>query len=135
MVYGRGDHMLDHLSHALYTFPLFAMVGLKEKGIRPLAIEDLVVILRAVIVDGRMTRKTVAVTGAEELFLSEAVQRVARVTGKKFRMVRAPIWFHYLLARGCEWTMKVPLVARAQVPYCPRAWWNPPYLAIRFLMT
>ncbi len=115
MVYGRGDHMLDHMSHALYTFPLFAMVGLKEKGIRPLAIEDLVVILRAAIVDGRMTRKTMAVTGAEELLLSEAVQRVARVTRKKIRMVRAPIWFHYLLARVCEWTMKVPLVARAQV--------------------
>ena len=115
MVYGRGDHMLDHMSHALYTFPLFAMVGLKEKGIRPLAIEDLVVILRAAIVDGRMTRKTVAVTGAEELLLSEAVQRVARVIGKKIRMVRAPIWFHYLLARCAELTMKVPLVARAQV--------------------
>ncbi|HWW60254.1 MAG TPA: NAD(P)H-binding protein, partial [Thermoanaerobaculia bacterium] len=40
MIYGRGDHMLDHLSHALHTFPLFAMVGLKEKSIRPLAIED-----------------------------------------------------------------------------------------------
>src|SRR5260370_20299135 len=39
MVYGRGDHMLDHLSHALHTFPLFAMVGLKEKTIRPLAVE------------------------------------------------------------------------------------------------
>ena len=115
MVYGRGDHMLDHMSHALYTFPLFAMVGLKEKGIRPLAIEDLVVILRAAIVDGRMTRKTVAVTGAEELLLSEAVQRVARVIGKKIRMVRAPIWSHYLLALCSEWTMKVPLVARAQV--------------------
>jgi uncharacterized protein YbjT (DUF2867 family) len=115
MVYGRGDHMLDHLSHALYTFPLFAMVGLKEKGIRPLAIEDLVVILRAAIVGGRMTRKTVAVTGAEELYLSEAVRRVAQVTGKRIRMIKAPIWFHYLLAHVCEWTMKVPLVARAQV--------------------
>lgn len=30
-------------------------------------------------------------------------------------MIRAPIWFHYLLAHFCEWTMKVPLVARAQV--------------------
>jgi len=115
MVYGLGDHMLDHLSHALYTFPLFAMVGLKEKGIRPLAIEDLVVILRAAMVDGRMSGKTVAVTGAEELYLSEAVRRVASVAGKKIRMVRAPLWFHYLLAGFCEWTMNVPLVARAQV--------------------
>lgn len=115
MVYGRGDHMLDHLSHALHTFPLFAMVGLKEKGIRPLAIEDLVDVLRAALVEGRLTRQTVAVTGAEELYLSEAVRRVARVTGKKVRMVRAPVWLHYVLARFWEWTMKTPLVARAQV--------------------
>jgi NADH dehydrogenase len=115
MVYGRGDHMLDHLSHALHTFPLFAMVGLKEKGIRPLAIDDLVDVLRAALVEGRLTRGTVAVTGAEELYLSEAVRRVARVTGKKLRMVRAPVWLHYGLAYFWELTMKTPLVARAQV--------------------
>src|SRR5215204_2729206 len=42
VVYGRGDHMLDHLSYALHTFPLFALVGLEEKTVRPLAVEDLV---------------------------------------------------------------------------------------------
>jgi uncharacterized protein YbjT (DUF2867 family) len=115
MVYGRGDHMLDHLSHALYSFPLFAMVGLKEKGIRPLAIEDLVEVLRAASVEDRLTRQTIAVTGAEEMYLSEAVQRVARVTGKKVRLVRAPVWFHRAMAYFWELTMKVPLVARAQV--------------------
>jgi uncharacterized protein YbjT (DUF2867 family) len=115
MVYGLGDHMLDHLSHALHTFPLFAMVGFKEKGIRPLAVEDLVEILQAALVYGRLSRQTVAVTGAEELQLSEAVRRVARVSGNKVRMVRAPVWMHYLLAGFWELTMKVPLVARAQV--------------------
>lgn len=115
MVYGLGDHMLDHLSNALHTFPVFAMVGLKEKGIRPLAVEDLVKILEAAVVKGRLKNQTVAVTGAEELYLSEAVQRVARVTGKKIRLVRAPIWFHYVMALFWELTMKVPLVARAQV--------------------
>ncbi len=115
MVYGRGDHMLDHLSHALHTFPFFAMVGLKEKGIRPLAVEDLVEILRASLVRSRLPRKTVAVTGAEELFLSEAVRRVARVTGRSVHMVRAPVWFHNVMSRFWELTMKVPLVARAQV--------------------
>ncbi len=115
MVYGRGDHMLDHLSHALHTFPFFAMVGFKEKGIRPLAIDDLVDLMRAALVEGRLTRQTVAVTGAEELYLSEAVRRVARVTGQPVRMVRAPVWFHQLLARFWELTMKTPLVARAQV--------------------
>lgn len=115
MVYGRGDHMLDHLSHALHTFPVFAMVGLKEKGIRPLAIDDLVDVLRAALVDGRLTRQTAAVTGAEELYLSEAVRRVAQATGQKVRMLRAPVWFHYALAHFWELTMKTPLVARAQV--------------------
>lgn len=115
MVYGLGDHMLDHLSHAVHTFPLFAMVGLKEKRIRPLAIVDLIELLRAALSADRLNRNTVAITGAEEMYLSEAVRRVARVTGKRIWMVRAPVWFHYILARFWELTMKVPLVARAQV--------------------
>jgi NADH dehydrogenase len=115
MVYGRGDHMLDHLSHAVHTFPLFAMVGLKEKRIRPLAVEDLIEVLRAALVENRLSCKTVAITGAEELQLSEAVRRVARIAGRTIWMFRMPVWFHYALARFWELTMKVPLVARAQV--------------------
>jgi len=115
MVYGRGDHMLDHLSHALYTFPFFAMVGFKEKSIRPLAVEDLIAVLQAALTDKRLSKRTFALTGAEELFLSEAVRRVARVTGNSIRMFRAPVWLHRLLARFWELTMKVPLVARAQI--------------------
>jgi len=115
MVYGPGDHMLDHISHALHTFPVFALMGFKEKGIRPLAIEDLVEVLQATLVKGRLTRKSVALTGAEELYLSEAVRRVARLTGHRIRFVHAPVSFHYALARFWELTMKVPLVARTQV--------------------
>ena len=115
MVYGRGDHMLDHLSHAVHTFPLFAMVGLKEKRIRPLAIENLIEVLRAGLVEDRLSCKTVAITGAEELQLSEAVRRVARIAGRRIWMFRMPVWCHYVLARFWELTMKVPLVARAQV--------------------
>src|SRR5204862_7373469 len=72
MIYGRGDHMLDHLSRSLMTMPLFVKVGMREKPIRPVAIDDLVNVLRASLVDGRLTRSTVAVTGAEQLLLSEA---------------------------------------------------------------
>jgi len=31
VVYGRGDHMLDHLSHALYTFPFLLWSALKRR--------------------------------------------------------------------------------------------------------
>ncbi len=115
MVYGRGDHMLDHLSHAFYTLPLLATVGFREKPIRPLAIDDLVHVLKAALIDGRLPRKTIAITGAEELYLSEAARRVAAVLGRKVWIVPAPVVFQRVLANICEWTMKVPLVAKAQV--------------------
>ena len=115
VVYGRGDHMLDHLSHALHTFPVFGLVGFKEKSIRPLAVEDLVHVMRAALVDRRMKRQTIALLGPEEIYLSEAVRRVAEVIGKQPLMIHMPICFHKLLASFCEWTMKVPLVSLAQV--------------------
>ncbi|MGP0019358.1 MAG: SDR family oxidoreductase [Candidatus Sulfotelmatobacter sp.] len=115
MVYGRGDHMLDHLSHALYTLPIFATVGFQQKAIRPLAIDDLIHVLYAALVNGRLTRQTIAITGAEELYLSDAARRVAEVLGRRIWIFPAPLWFHYALAMVCEVTMKVPLEARAQV--------------------
>ena len=115
VIYGRGDHMLDHLSHALHTFPIFAMVGLQEKSIRPLAIEDLVHIMRAALVDRRLKQLTVAVLGPEEIYLSEAVRRVAEVVGKQPFMFPLPVVCHQLMARMFEMTMKIPLTSLAQI--------------------
>jgi uncharacterized protein YbjT (DUF2867 family) len=115
MVYGRGDHMLDHLSHSFHTLPLLATVGFRQKAIRPLAIDDLVDVLYAALADGRLTNQTIALTGAEELYLSEAARRVAKVLGRRVVIFPAPLWFHYGLAQFTEWTMKIPLVAKAQV--------------------
>jgi uncharacterized protein YbjT (DUF2867 family) len=115
VVYGRGDHMLDHLSHALHTLPIFALVGLKEQTVRPLAIEDLVHVMRAALIDRRLKRQTLALLGPEEIYLSEAVRRVAEVVGKEPVMFRLPVWCHEIMARVFECTMKVPLVSLAQV--------------------
>lgn len=115
VVYGRGDHMLDHLSHAFHTFPIFALVGLKEQTVRPLAIEDLVHVMRAGLIDRRLKRQTVALLGPEEIYLREAVRRVAEVVGKQPLMFPLPLWCHRLMAHVFELTMKVPLVSVAQV--------------------
>ena len=115
MIYGRGDHMLDHLSHSLLTLPFFLTVGLRERPIRPVAIDDLVEIVRASLVDGRLSRSTVAVTGAEELLLSDAVRRVARVLRRRVWIMPSPVWVHYGLARVFELLMNIPLIATAQV--------------------
>ena len=115
IVYGRGDHMLDHISHALLTFPLFATVGLEEKTVRPLAIEDLVQVMRAALIDQRMKRQTVALLGPEEIHLSEAVRRVAEVLGHHPFIFPLPVWCHELMAHFFEKTMRVPLTSLAQV--------------------
>jgi len=115
MTYGRGDHMLDHLSRSLHTLPLVASVGFRDAPIRPLAIGDLVHVLSAALIEDRLTDQTVAVTGAEELYLRDAVRRIAAVLGRRVWVVPAPVWAHYALAQVLEWTMRVPLVAKAQV--------------------
>ena len=115
VVYGLGDQMLDHLSHALQTFPVFALVGMKDRTIRPVAVDDLVSILLASLSDRRLVNKTVAVTGPEELTLGAAAKRVGAVLGKKRPMIPMPLAFHYVLAWIAERTMKIPITSVDQV--------------------
>ncbi len=115
VIYGRGDHMLDHLSHAFYTFPVFAFVGYRDKPIRPNAVEDLARIVKACVVGGALSRSTVAVLGPEELSLRQAVRRVAGVVGRHPLMFPMPVWFHRALGWCLERAMRVPLVSAAQV--------------------
>ena len=114
MIYGLGDHLIDHLSHTVHTLPIFATEGLHEKSIRPVPIDDLVDIVVGAI-DGRLPHSTVAVVGAEELMLSEAVRRLSRLVGRRTLILPAPAWFHRALGQVTEWTMRVPLIATAQV--------------------
>jgi len=115
MIYGKGDHMLDHLSHSIHTMPLLATVGMEGKAIRPVAVEDLVAISIASILDARLSDKTVAMTGPEEMTLSDAMKRVARVMNKSVFVFPMPVWFHQLLAVVMEACMIVPLVSKSQV--------------------
>jgi len=113
MMFGRGDHMLDHLSHALYTFPIF--LGIGQRRVRPLAVEDAVDILVAALVDGRLPRKTVGLLGPTEIGFDDAARVVASGVHKRRPFVRLPIAFHYALAHMVERLMTVPLISLAQV--------------------
>jgi nucleoside-diphosphate-sugar epimerase len=115
VIYGKGDHMLDHITHALHTFPIFLLVGFRSQPVRPLAIEDLVQIMEASLVDGRLSRMTVPVTGPEEINLREVVGRIMRIAKRRPLVLPAPIWLHYAMAWFFERTMTVPLAAKAQV--------------------
>ena len=113
MVYGKGDHFLDHLCSALMTFPVY--VGIGARRIRPLWIEDLVAILTAAVVGGRLGGMTVPVLGPSEIGFDAAVRLIAKTIDRRVLVVRLPMIFHRLLAMVSEAVMTVPLVARAQV--------------------
>ncbi len=115
VIYGRGDHMLDHLSHAFYTFPVFGFVGFRDQPVRPVAVEEVCTIVVAALVLQQLPRMTVEVVGPEQLSLRQAVRRVAQVTGRRPLMFPLPLWFHYGLGWLIEKIMKVPMVSIAQV--------------------
>ena len=114
MIYGHGDHLVDHLSRTVQTLPLFASVGLREKTISPIPVQEFVDVIVAALGD-RLSRQTVAVRGGETLTLSTAVRRVAAVWGRRVVVIPAPLFLHYALGQVTEWLMTVPLVAKAQV--------------------
>lgn len=113
MIYGPGDHMVDHVTRAVRTLPAFATVGFRERTVRPVPVDDAVDVLIAAL-EGRIPEPTVAVMGVDEITLGEAVRRIARVAGRRPVFFPAPVWTIRLLARLTEWTMVVPLVAKAQ---------------------
>ncbi|MGV7222528.1 MAG: SDR family oxidoreductase [Nitrospinales bacterium] len=115
VIYGQGDHMLNHLSQAFYTFPVFGMVGFKKQKVRPLAVEDVAKLIISSFNDTALTNKRVPVTGPDEMTLEEAIKRVSKVVEKKPLFIPMPVCFHFLFSLVLERIMKEPLIAQAQV--------------------
>lgn len=113
MIYGRGDHMIDHVTRAVRTLPFFWTVGFRERTVRPVPVDDAVDVLVAAL-EGRIAEPTVAVMGADEVTLGEAIRRIARVAGRRPAYFPVPVWAVRALAQLTEWVMVVPLVAKAQ---------------------
>lgn len=113
MIYGPGDHMVDHVTKAVRTLPFFWTVGYRERTARPVPVQDAVDVLIAAL-EGRIPDPTIAVMGADEVTLGEAIRRIARVAGRRPAFLPVPTWMVRMLAQLTEWTMVVPLVAKAQ---------------------
>lgn len=117
LVYGEGDHLLHNLGNLLGKLPIFATVGLREKTVRLVAVEDLVAVIRAALLDeNRLSRQTVAVMGPEEFPFSTAARRISRAMGKPFLLILPfPVLFQRILAWFSERFMQKPLITAAQV--------------------
>jgi len=116
LIYGPGDHLIHNLSTLFRKMPVFAAVGLKEKSVRLVAVEDLVEVIRASLDEDRFARQTVAVLGPEEFPFSQAARRIASAMGKPSLLVLPfPVFFHRLLAFFSERFMPKPLITKSQV--------------------
>jgi NADH dehydrogenase len=117
LIYGQGDHLLHNLGNLLRKLPVFATVGLREKTVRLVAVEDVVAIIRHVLLDeSLLSRQTVAVIGPEEFPFSTAARRISRAMGKPYLMILPfPVLFQQILAWFSERFMPKPLVTKAQV--------------------
>lgn len=116
LVYGQGDHLLNNLSNLFKKMPVFAAVGLREKTVRLVAVEDLVEVIRACLDEERCARQTAAVLGPEEFPFSQAARRIAKAMGKPFLIVLPfPVFFHRILAFFSERFMPKPLITKSQV--------------------
>ncbi|HET9590334.1 MAG TPA: NAD(P)H-binding protein [Anaerolineales bacterium] len=115
LVYGPGDHLLNNLGHLLRRLPVFATVGLRERTVRLVAVEDLVSVIRAALTDNRLSNQTVAVIGPEEFPFSSAARRIAKAMGRSFLLVLPfPVFAQRLLAWVSQWMPK-PLISASQV--------------------
>ena len=116
LVYGQGDHLINNLSNLFRKVPIFAAVGLREKTVRLVAVQDLVDVIRAALDEDRFARQIIAVLGPEEFPFSQAARRIAKVMGKPSLLVLPfPVFFHRILAFFSERFMPKPLITKSQV--------------------
>ena len=118
IIYGTGDSMLTSIKRTLDMLPgvaIFPSVGLMEKKMSPIAVEDMVRVLIAALIEDRLSRQTVAVVGPEEITLSKAVKRVSKVMKKPVLILPTPTMAHYMIASASEKSMRNPLTSFAQL--------------------
>jgi len=116
LVYGPGDHLINNLSNLFSKMPIFAAVGLREKTVRLVAVQDLVDVIRISLEENQFMRQTVAVLGPEEFPFSQAARRISGAMGRPFLLVIPfPVFFHRILALFSERFMPKPLITKAQV--------------------
>lgn len=115
LMYGRHDHFLTSIERMINITPVVGTVGFFEKPCRFVAVEDVVEILLAALLQNRLSRMTVPVMGPEELKPSAAVAKVASVLKKQVMIVPLPVFFQMLIVSNQEMSVKDPVVSTTQL--------------------
>lgn len=116
--FGTGDQMVTSIIRGLKLTPfvgMFATVGMHEQLMRPVHADDMASIISAALLSNQLSRETYAVTGPEELTLSQAVRRVGGVMKKPVLVAHVPTNLMFGGAWMLEHVMNDPLVTVAQI--------------------
>lgn len=116
VVFGKGDHMVDHMVRAFLTFPVFGLIGCDDAvRLRPIALADMVRVIVAALLDAQLSRQTYSVVGPDDVSLAQAARLVAEALGRRPLFVPMPRLFLQIVASAAEATMKNPFLAKAQL--------------------
>ncbi len=115
LIYGLGDQVTTQIGKVMEKVPLFGNLGWTDPKVRPVAVDDVVVLLNQCLTARQLSGITVPVLGPEELTLSEMVVRIAKQRDVVPIIFPLPVALHKILAWGCEKWMDRPLVTSAQV--------------------
>ncbi len=115
IVYGKNDRFLNSIKQHLDSGSMIPTVGLMEKKINPVAVDDLVAILLAALLEDQMERQTVNVQGPESITYSEAVKRTAKVLKKSCVMVPSLVMAQFSKAQEQERSSKEAILTRTLV--------------------
>ncbi|MBC7997355.1 MAG: NAD(P)H-binding protein [Leptolyngbya sp.] len=115
IVFGRGDFFLTAIKRMLDKGSMVSSIGLFEKKINPVAVEDLIEILLAGLIEGHFSGETLNVEGPEALTFSEAVKRVGRVVKKSAVLVPSLVSMQFAKAQEEEKTTKEAILTRTLV--------------------
>ncbi len=115
IVYGKNDRFLTSIKQHLDKGSMIPTVGLIEKQINPVAIDDLVNILLAALLEDKMERQTVNVQGPEAITYSDACKRTAKVLKKSCVMVPSLVMAQFSKAQEQERSSKEAILTRTLV--------------------
>jgi NADH dehydrogenase len=115
IVYGKYDRFLSSIKQHLDNGSMVPTVGLMEKKINPVSIDDLVAILMAALLDEQLERQTVNVQGPEAITYSEAVKRTAKVLKKSCVMVPSLVMAQFSKAQEQERSSKEAILTRTLI--------------------
>ncbi|PZM81651.1 MAG: hypothetical protein DKT66_20855 [Candidatus Melainabacteria bacterium] len=115
IVYGKNDRFLTSIKQHLDRGSMIPTVGLIEKKINPVAVDDLVNVLLAALLDEQMERQTVNVQGPEAITYAEACKRTAKVLKKSCVMVPSLVMAQFSKAQEQERSSKEAILTRTLV--------------------